>query len=285
LNEIDYNKNSVIFCERLGDPMEELNPSELSILLIEPSKMQQNIILKKLKEEGVNNIEVADGKLQALSIITKYPPDLVMSNLHYQDGDAIELLHMMRKYEAYANLPFILISSEQRREQLEVFRQSGILAILTKPFEQKTLSSALKSAVAYIGQDDLYLENYDVNTLRVMLVDDSKLSRRAIGRVLNNLGLHNIAEFEDGCFAIDYLKEHEIDLLVTDYNMPQVNGIELTQYLKSSAEHSHVPVLMVTSEAKDSHLEKVREAGVGAILDKPFDTTNIKSILFKMFQD
>ena len=265
--------------------MQELNYSELSVLLIEPSKMQQNLICKKLNEEGVSNVEFAADKLQALGKITKYPPDLIISNLHYQDGTAIELLHMLRKYEAYANLPFILISSEQRRDQLEVFKQSGILAILQKPFEQKVLQRALRSAMAFLNKEDLYLEDYDVNTLRVALVDDSKLARKAIARVLNNLGLNNIVEFDDGSPAIDYLKTEEIDLLVTDYNMPQVNGIELTQYVRASAEHSHVPILMVTSEAKDSHLEKVREAGVNAILDKPFDTTNIKSILIKMFQD
>ncbi|EPJ49033.1 MAG: hypothetical protein OFPII_03620 [Osedax symbiont Rs1] len=265
--------------------MEDLNHSELSVLLIEPSKMQQNIIIKKLHQEGVSNVDTANGKLEALAKLTKYPPDLIISNLHYKDGTAIELLHMLRKYERYAALPFILVSSEQRRDQLEVFKQSGILAILNKPFDQTVLKRALRSAMAFINEEDLYLDNYDVNTLRVVLVDDSKLARKAISRVLQNLGLHNIVEFEDGCFAIDYLKEHSLDLLVTDYNMPQVNGIELTQFLRSSAEHSHVPVLMVTSEAKDSHLAKVREAGVDAILDKPFDTTNIKSILIKMFQD
>ncbi|MEH6443087.1 MAG: response regulator [Oceanospirillaceae bacterium] len=265
--------------------MEELNPSELSVLLIEPSKMQQNIILKKLNQEKVTKIEFADGKLEAIAKILKYPPDLVISNLHYQDGTAIELLHLLRKHEQYAGLPFVLISSEQRRNHLEVFKQSGILAILTKPFAQSALQKALRSAISFLNAEELYLENYDVNTLRVALVDDSKLARRAIARVLNNLGLNNITEFADGKFAIEYLQDNEIDLLVTDYNMPQVNGIELTTYVRQSPQHSHVPVLMVTSEAKDSHLEKVREAGVDAILDKPFDTTNIKSILIKMFQD
>ncbi len=270
---------------KLGIQMEELNPSELSVLLIEPSKMQQNLIVKKLNEEQVTNIEVVEAKLGALGKITKYPPDVIISNLHYKDGTAIELLHMLRKYEAYVNIPFILISSEQRRDQLEVFKQSGILAILTKPFEQIALKRALRSATAFINKEDLYLENYDVNTLRVALVDDSTLARKAISKVLKNLGLNNIKEFADGNFAIDYLKENEIDLLVTDYNMPQVNGIELTQFVRGSQNHSHVPILMVTSEAKDSHLAKVLEAGVDAILDKPFDTTNVKTILIKMFQD
>ncbi|EPJ52083.1 MAG: chemotaxis protein CheY/response regulator receiver domain protein [Osedax symbiont Rs2] len=265
--------------------LSQLNKSDLNILLVEPSSMQQTVISKKLNEEGVSDIVYAKGKLEALTRISKYPPDLIISNLHYEDGTAIELLHQLRKHEKFSGLPFILISSEQRRDQLEIFKQSGILAILTKPFEQETLQRALKSTLAFINQSELYLENYDVNTLRVVLVDDSKLARKAISRVLSNLGLNNITEFDDGCYAIDYLKTAEVDLVVTDYNMPKINGIELTQYMRKSAEHAHVPVLMVTSEAKDSHLEKVREAGVNAILDKPFDTTNIKSILFKMFQD
>ncbi|NQZ30178.1 MAG: response regulator [Oceanospirillaceae bacterium] len=265
--------------------MQELIPSELSILLIEPSKMQQNIMVKKLNQEAVTNIEIVHGKLEALTKIIKYPPDLIISNLHYEDGSAIELLHTLRAKEKFSSLPFILVSSESRRDHLEVFKQSGILAILAKPFEQSALKRALRSAIGFLNSEDLYLENYDVNTLRVALVDDSKLARRAISKVLQNLGLNNVTEFEDGCYAIDYLKSNEIDLLVTDYNMPQVNGVELTQHLRSSAKHAHVPVLMITSEAKDSHLEKVRDAGVDAILDKPFDTTKIKSILIKMFQD
>jgi two-component system chemotaxis response regulator CheY len=265
--------------------MDSVNNSELSVLLVEPSSMQRNIILKKLNQEDVTNIEFASDKKQALSIITKYPPDLIISNLYYEDGTAIELLQMLRKKEELSAIPFILISSEQRREQLEIFKQSGILAILHKPFEQQVLQRALRSTMTFLNREDLYLENYDVNNLRVALVDDSKLARKAIARALNNLGLNNITEFEDGCDAIDYLKTQEIDFLVTDYNMPQVNGIQLTEYLRKSPENSHVPVLMVTSEAKDSHLSKVREAGVDAILDKPFDTTKIKSIIVKMFQN
>lgn len=265
--------------------MEQLLPSELSVLLVESSKMQQNVIVKKLNQESVTNIEIVSGKLEALAKITKYPPDLIISNLHYEDGTAVELLHTIRKYEEFSALPFILISSEQRRTHLEIFKQSGILAILTKPFAQSALQKALRSAISFLNSEELYLENYDVNTLRVALVDDSRLARKAIGKVLKNLGLNNITEFEDGCYAIDYLKSNEIDLLVTDYNMPKVDGLELTKFVRASAKHSHVPILMVTSEAKDSHLEKVREVGVNAIVDKPFDTTNIKSIIIKMFQD
>ncbi|MGB1237567.1 MAG: response regulator [Pseudomonadales bacterium] len=265
--------------------MLEFDRSELSVLLIEPSAMQQGIIKRKLEQEAVTNVEVASGKGQALGIISKYPPDLIISNLYYEDGTALELLQLLRKHKHFDGVPFVLISSEQRRDQLEIFKQSGILAMLSKPFSQEQLGKAINATLSFINQSELYLENYDVNTLRVVVVDDSRLARKAVVRALNNLGMNNLTEFDDGCHAIEHLKEQEVDLVVTDYNMPQVNGVELAEYVRSSAEHSHVPVLMVTSEANDSHLAKVQEAGVTAILDKPFDATKIKSIIVKMFQD
>jgi len=263
--------------------MEELNHSELSVLLIEPSITQQSILINKLNDEGVSSIELVVDMNQALQQIEKYPPDLIVSNLYYEDGTAADLLHKLREQDDFFELPFILVTSEQKRKHLEIFKQSGILAILGKPFAQKELEKALKSAVSFVNKEDLYFENYDVNTLRVALVDDSTLARNSINRVLKNLGLNNVIEFEDGCFAIEYLKNNEIDLLITDYNMPKVNGIELTKFMKNSGEHSHVPILMVSSEARDAHLAKVYEVGVDAILNKPFDTLKIKEILQKMF--
>jgi two-component system chemotaxis response regulator CheY len=263
--------------------MEELDHCELSVLLIEPSPTQQTILINKLNNEGVYSIEVVTGMEQALAQVSKYPPDLIVSNLYYEDGTAADLLQKLREQDESFELPFILVTSEQKREHLEVFKQSGILAILGKPFEQKELEKALKSAVSFVNKEDLYFENYDVNTLRVALVDDSTLARNSINRVLKNLGLNNVTQFVDGCFAIEYLENNEIDLLITDYNMPKVNGIELTKFMKNSGEHSHVPILMVSSEERDAHLAKVHEVGVDAILNKPFDAIKIKEILQKMF--
>lgn len=259
--------------------MEHITQADLSVLLIEPSPMQMSLIKQSLKKEGITNIETATGREDALSIIGKYPPDLIFSNLYYEDGSAVELLQTIRQQERFVDLPFILISSENRRNHLEIFKQSGVLAILSKPFLQSDLNKAITATLAFINQVELSLEHYDIDQLRVLVVDDSRLARKAILRVLRNLGIENLTEFEDGSHAIDYLKSNEVDLVVTDYNMPEVDGVELTKYIRQSNEHAHVPVLMVTSEAKDSHLQFVSEAGVSAISDKPFDASSVKNLL------
>ncbi|MGB1239271.1 MAG: response regulator [Pseudomonadales bacterium] len=259
--------------------MNQLNAVDLSVLLIESSNMQMGVIKQRLEQEGICQIETASTREEAMAVIDRYPPDLVFSNLHYSDGSAVELLQQIRAQERFEDLPFILISSENRRNHLEIFKQSGVLAILSKPFAQRDLNRAVTASLAFINRAELTLEHYDIEELRVIVVDDSKLARKAISRVLSNLGIEKLEEFEDGSHAIEYLKTHSVDLVVTDYNMPEVDGAELAKYIRQSQEHAHVPVLMVTSESKDSHLQFISEAGVSAVSDKPFDANSVRNLL------
>ena len=94
-----------------------------------------------------------------------------------------------------------------------------------------------------------------------------------------------ITEAVDGSEAIALLKDNMFDLVVTDYNMPEINGKELTRYIRSESEQSHLPILMVTSESNDTHLANILTEGVTAMCDKPFEPENVKKILYKILED
>ena len=123
-----------------------------------------------------------------------------------------------------------------------------------------------------------------MHDIRVLVVDDSRLARNHIKRVLSNLGIQHLTEAEDGQQAIEILKQQMFDLVVTDYNMPEVNGRELTQYIRENSQQSHIPVLMVTSEANDTHLSNIAQSGVNAMCDKPFEPELVKALLFKLLE-
>ena len=89
---------------------------------------------------------------------------------------------------------------------MEEFKQAGVAAILPKPFEPLHLSRALNASLDLINHDELELDLFDVHDVRVLLVDDSKLARNHIRRVLNNLGLLKVTEAEDGQQAIEKLE-------------------------------------------------------------------------------
>lgn len=264
--------------------MREISPAELSILLVEPSEIQRKIIIKHLHDEDVRNIEQAQSVNDALQQIKQHQPDLVISALHFADGTAQDLLQHLKQHPQLAEVAFMLVSSETRKAQLEQFKQSGVIAMLPKPFTRSHLGKALNAAMDLLTPSELQLSLYDITEVRVLIVDDSKLARNHIRRVLSNLGIQQLHEAEDGQQAIHMLQQQMFDLVVTDFNMPEVNGQELTEFIRSTSTHSHIPVLMVTSEANETHLSNIAQSGVNAMCDKPFEPETVRGLLFKLLE-
>lgn len=256
--------------------------ANLSILLVEPSDVQQKLIKKSLIESGVTQIETASTLESTLLLLNTYQPDLVISSMYLSDGTADDLLQKIRNNPKTESQAFMLISSERNKKYLEQLRQSGVLAILPKPFSAKEITRALKATLDIIIEEEVELEHFDVTLLRVLVVDDSRFARKHIIRVLLGMGVPEPVEAENGAQAVKLLNENTFDLIVTDYNMPEMDGKELTETVRQSNNHSHIPVLMVSSEANESHLANIAQAGVDAICDKPFEPAMVKELLFKI---
>lgn len=262
-----------------------MNQSELAILLIEPSSTQRKIILSHLQEEGVANIDgVATGK-EALEIIGHYPPDLIISAMYLPDMTATDLLGNIRSTDSMKDINFMLVSSETSVQSLDPIRQAGVVAILPKPFIHEDLRRALRTTVDYIDPEEIELENYEISDLSVLLVDDSSTARNHIKRVLSNLGIQHIETAKNGIEAAQILSGAEYDLIVTDLNMPEMDGQELTEFVRNELGNSYVPILMVTSEHDEARLGNVQQAGVSAIVDKPFEPQSIREILFRVLDE
>ena len=182
--------------------MHHLSPQELSILLVEPSDTQRKIIMARLRAEGIENIETASSIANAELILQRHKPDLVASAMHFSDGDALNLLSFIRNQRGCEDVQFMLVSSECRREQLEIYRQSGVVAILPKPFSKEHLGKALNATIDLLSHDELDLAHFDVQDLRVLVVDDSRMARGIIRRTLTQLGIRQLTEACDGSEAI-----------------------------------------------------------------------------------
>jgi len=264
--------------------MRSIDPNELSILVVEPSDTQRKIITQQLKKQGVVEVSQAKNVAEALAIIERHAHDLITSAMYFDDGTALELLRKVRSNEKIADTSFMLVTSEYKRANLEEFKQSGVIALLPKPFTHDHLAAAINTTIDLLSLNELELEHFDVHQIRVLLVDDSRLARNHIKRVLNNLGLMKVIEAVDGRQAINLLRDNMFDLVVTDFNMPDVDGRELTRYIREQSQQSHLPILMVTSESKDTHLANIEQDGVNALCDKPFEPQLIKQLLFKLLE-
>ena len=94
------------------------------------------------------------------------------------------------------------------------------------------------------------------------------------------MGLKKITEAENGAMALTHIKDAEFDLVVTDYNMPEMDGRELSEFIRYNPETAHIPIIMVTSESQDSvHMANIQQTGVNALCDKPFEPTEVRAML------
>lgn len=262
--------------------MSKMSIADLSVNVIEPSATQWAVIKQHLTALGVTRLErFADGK-SALADMGNFQPDLVISTMHLPDMTGTELVQAMRERVELETVPFMLISSEHSDYYLEPIRQAGVVAILPKPFQPNELKSALYSTLEFLEPDYQSLAEIDLDNLHVLVVDDSVTARKHIMRVLSNLGINNIVQATNGREAVTIISQQFFDLIVTDYNMPEMDGQELTRYIRERSQQRSIPVLMVTSEAYTSHLAGIKQLGVSAMCDKPFEPNEVKSLLRKI---
>ena len=182
--------------------MDKLSIQDLHIVLVEPSDTQRKIITTLLLKEKVKEIDAVSTLAEAKAAIKAHGADLIVSAMYFEDGTAIELLTFIKEHAEHAAIPFMLISSENRLSKLEELKQAGVAAILPKPFEPLHLSRALNASLDLINHDELDLDLFDVREVRVLLVDDSRLARNHIRRVLEGMGLEKIKEAENGAMAL-----------------------------------------------------------------------------------
>ena len=257
----------------------ENNLSALYILLVEPSRSQRKIITLQFEDLGIStHVEVESGS-DALDIIETESPDLVISAMHLPDMTGRELVLEMRANPGTENIPFMLISTETSFEELDPIKQAGASAILPKPFQVSDLQCALLTTMEWNNPDQINLSEEALVKLRVLVVDDSALARKMIIRTLEKMGMKNFIEAGDGKEAMPMIQASIFDLIVTDYNMPKVDGHQLLKFIRTASNQPNVPVLMVTTEGDKSKLAAIQQEGVSAILDKPFDVSTVKQII------
>jgi len=122
------------------------------------------------------------------------------------------------------------------------------------------------------------------SNLRFLVVDDFATMRRIIRNLLKELGFTNVDEAEDGVNALAKLREGSFDFVVSDWNMPNMTGIELLRNIRADANLKHLPVLMVTAEAKKENIIEAAQAGASGYVVKPFTAATLDEKLKKIFQ-
>ena len=120
-------------------------------------------------------------------------------------------------------------------------------------------------------------------TMNVLIVDDYKTMLRIIRNLLKQLGFDNVDEASDGATALQRLREKDFGLVISDWNMEPMTGLQLLTEVRSDAKLAHIPFVMVTAESKTENVIAAKEAGVTNYIVKPFNAETLKGKLTAVF--
>lgn len=120
------------------------------------------------------------------------------------------------------------------------------------------------------------------SNLKFLIVDDYSTMRRIVKNLLHDLGYPNVAEADDGRTALPMLQAGGFDFVVTDWNMPDMPGLDLLKAIRADENLKELPVLMVTAEAKRDQIVEAAQAGVSGYVIKPFTAETLKQKLDKI---
>lgn len=121
--------------------------------------------------------------------------------------------------------------------------------------------------------------------MKILIVDDFATMRRIVRNVLRQIGFTNMVEADNGKNALKILKKENIDLILCDWNMPEMPGIDLLKTLRSENELKSIPFVMVTAEAQKDNIIEAVKAGVNSYIVKPFTAETVSEKLNIIFKD
>jgi serine/threonine protein kinase len=266
--------------------------SHKSILIVEPSRAQAALFRTYLQEGDFQVVGAATTGADAIALVRNQPPDVVISAMHLRDTTGIQLADQIRS-EATSGAPgFILITSDSDETDTSGISRLRRVQILHKPFT----ADQLKEAISLVAGTSVALspaatsqlkgtkeEKPDRSRLSVLIVDDSSTARIHERMTLQGLGFSGFSEVADGAQAIAAATRESFDLIITDYNMPLMDGRALVSYLKQNPPTAKTPIVMVTTETDPKILDPVRALGVVAIVEKAFSRDVVAPILDRLF--
>ncbi|HEX2395960.1 MAG TPA: response regulator [Bacteroidales bacterium] len=116
---------------------------------------------------------------------------------------------------------------------------------------------------------------------RIIVVEDFNTSRQIIKKTLENMG-HQVDEAADGREALHYFNGSKIDLVISDFNMPNMDGGSLVEYIRSREEYKYIPIFMLSTETSIEKQKRAKEAKITAWIKKPFEVTEFRKLIEKV---
>gem|GEM_PF-317525 len=260
--------------EKLREVLEKAQYRRKKILIIDDTKTIHEYIKNILKEEPYDLAHGYNGK-QGIEVLARFKPDLVITDIEMPEMNGYDVCSWIKNSQEWRHLPVIISSTLSQGFEIDRGFDVGADDYMVKPVDPDELVAKLKSMLfSELKRQREY----------VLAVDDSKVILSLIGNALEQQGFR-VATANDGEEGLRVAKSVKPSLVITDCEMPGLNGRDLTRGLKSLADFKHVPVIMLTAKETAVEKAKARKAGVSEFVSKPFTADKLLVIVERLLAE
>jgi DNA-binding response OmpR family regulator len=249
------------------------------ILLADDSQLIHRHTVPILEEAGYDVISAFDGA-EALELVDERKPDLVITDVEMPKCDGYVVCKTIKERAARSELPpmpVVICSALGEAADLERGFDAGADDYLVKPAAPDELVSRIRALISSFGLDPGQREH-------ILVADDSPAVRHLIADALTRQGFA-VTSADDGQAALERLRVDTFDMLVTDYDMPRLNGFELVHALKRDPKLRDIPTLMLTARDTRRDQAQMRAAGLTSYLVKPFSVDKLIAIVERVLAE
>jgi putative two-component system response regulator len=247
---------------------------EPRILIVDDSAVFRDS-MKKILQSLNAEILLADNGQVGLDLALQENFDIVVSDIDMPKINGIELCRSLKKNTSTQRIPVVMVSTFDSDNDVDKGFQAGASAYLSKYEIQNRLLETVESVLS---------ESKFKKELLVMVVDDSKVVVKFVEKGLAEAGFKVITA-ENGKKALDILNDIRPDLILTDIEMPDLNGFEFCQTVHSNLELSMVPIVAMSSKTDRGYMKRMLQNGASAYLCKPFNIDELVILVEKMLSD
>lgn len=235
------------------------------VVLCGKAVAEDSSLAESLEKKGYANTYLEGGSNTA-DYVLKRCPDLVILAEELEGQKGVDCCRAIKQDPLAANIPVILLSGSSEASFIESCFENGAQTVLLAPFD----SEANLQVISQIAEPPRKGRKQ-----KAVVVDDSAIVRNLITKMFRQLG-YVVYTAENGQLGLEAARQFQPDILVTDYDMPVMNGWELCTELKHDSSVSEIPVIMVTARSSEVDKKKGQVLGVASYLTKPFKTDDLK---------
>ncbi len=248
------------------------------ILIVDASTFVCEAIKSDLETQGAL-IATETGSDAALMKIIRWHPDLIISAVEIGRINGFDLCLILKLMPEYAGIPVIIMSSNEKDIATRKAADAGADHYVPKNAEMFVALRLTARQILEPAAKSGHAERKKRDIRSALVVDDSRVMRKVITNILHGIGVEKITEAENGIAALTELKKFSPDLVITDWNMPEMTGIELIQAMRKCPEYNSIPIAMVTTETGQQEVAEAKAAGADAHLCKPFSAQAMKKMI------